>query len=208
MTSAAVIFSSLASSPTVISSPTLMTRWRLARSSAMRFRRSASVSRLRRGPCFLLYCWDFCLIFCLRLSASRSVTEREDMSSYFSLYLSSSTSSVRVLTVLRSPLVRACTKLGSPLFSFFLKGCEGDGLPVFGLPSGRLSPLPCCAAGLAPGLAGAAPFFSPPLAAGSFFFCAASGCFSSFCSGCSGCAGDSAAGASSSAGGSGRFIAK
>ena len=63
MTSDTVTFSRIASSLTVMVSPTVMVIGFFWRSSWMRFIRSASVSR---RPCGLRYCCDFWLIFCLR----------------------------------------------------------------------------------------------------------------------------------------------
>ena len=101
MTSGAETFSRRANSPTVISSGTSMVMCLAARSRAMRFKRSASVSRLpRRWPRrWLFRLGNFCLVTTLSV---RVFTFWSASWSYFSLYLSIFTLEERVSTTRRT----------------------------------------------------------------------------------------------------------
>ena len=101
MTSEEVAFSRMASSLTVMVSPTVMVMGFFWRSSWMRRSRSASVSRRRWG---LRYCWERWLSFCFFTAPPSPWTRLEvcASTSNFSSYLPTLTWGVRVSMVRRS----------------------------------------------------------------------------------------------------------
>ena len=163
MTSALVTLRRRANSPTVISSGTVIVMCFALRSAAMRFRRSASVSRFAlRG---LPRRWLRWLIFCFAATVS-FFTLSYARRSYFSLYLSMLTLTVLVSTTRRdgalvvSPAGAAfcCGRLGWLPFALFFGAfcCAGRRSPFW-----FLLPRASCCAG----------FFSPGFACCGFFSC-------------------------------------